>query len=74
MGVVQRLGDRLLGCFVPKVEAAAFWHWEIFCDSTYCIMDDGNGGIVTGNQQKIQCWCHDGSGYCTDCSIIACKC
>ena len=71
MSVVQRLSDRLLGCFVPKVEASAFWYDQYFCVNSYCVIMDP---FQQSNQQKIRCNCHDSTDYCTDCTLVSCTC
>ena len=61
----------LLGCFVPKVEASAFWYDQYFCVNSYCVIMDP---FQQSNQQKIRCNCHDSTDYCTDCTLVSCTC
>lgn len=74
MAMLRKLGDDLLGLFVPRVRASALWYWQSRCVTAYCVITDASGNLVTGNRQYLQRHCHDGSGYCTAWEIARCDC
>lgn len=64
MRTIGALSDRLLNLFAPKTEASGLWIWQTWC-TNQIICNDRFRSIV-------RCYCHDGSGYCYNCTLHGC--